>query len=279
MKILFTVFGIPVHFFGIMIAIGVLAGVYVGQREAKCKGLNIERYYDIVLYGILSAIAGARLFYILFYDFGSYMENPIRILKVNEGGLSIHGGLLGAFIFGFFYIRKHKLNFFQYADAAAPGIILGQGIGRIGCDVFGKPVTESIFWAVRYGGQLLHPVQVYELMLNYLVFFILWRKRRTIRYDGQLFFWYVILFSINRGIVELFRINPSVAGWFSISHLLSLAFILGAAVCMLLIKRYSRSYEAKSGALSAEKGVLLKEILVLLGLMIASLAIYYGAWR
>jgi len=88
-----------------------------------------------------------------------------------------------------FYIRKHKLSFFKYADALAPGIILGQGIGRVGCDVFGKAMTVPYAWGIEHQGQLLHPAQVYEFLLNYLVFFILWRKRKSIRYDGIILRW------------------------------------------------------------------------------------------
>lgn len=237
MKILFYIFGFPVHFLGLMIAIGMLAGLFIVSLEAKRKRLDFDKLFNIVIISIIAGIAGARLFYILFYNLSYYLENPVEIIKITEGGLSIHGGLATAFIVAFFYMRKHKLNFFQYADAMAPAIILGQAIGRIGCDVFGKIMTTPLFWGVQYQGQLVHPVQVYEFLLDYLVFLILWKKRKNLQYDGQVFVWYIALFSINRGIVELFRNNPIIVGWFSVSHLLSVLFIIGAFALMTFAKK------------------------------------------
>lgn len=276
MKILFHIFGIPVSYFGTMIAIGILAGLATAYFEVKRKNLDVEKMLDLVVYCIISAIVAARLFYIVFYNLSYYIKNPIDIFKVYEGGLSIHGALLGAFVFAFFYIRKHKLNFFKYADALAPGLILGQGIGRVGCDVFGKVMNVPYVWGVERQGQLLHPAQVYEFLLDYVVFFILWRKRKSIKYDGQLFLCYVILFSINRGVVELFRNNPTVAGWFSISHLLSLLFIVGALLVMFVVrKRNIVVIETEIDNRSERIISWIKDILITMALVAISLIIFY----
>ncbi|PKM52221.1 MAG: prolipoprotein diacylglyceryl transferase [Firmicutes bacterium HGW-Firmicutes-7] len=276
MKVLFYIFGYPVHFFGVMIALGMLGGLLIAYLEVKRKKLQVEKLFDIALYSMISAVVGARLFFILFYNLSYYLKNPIDILKINEGGLSIHGGLIGAFVFGIIYFRKNKLGFFKYADAIAPGIILGQGIGRIGCDVFGKVMSVPFPWGIERQGQLLHPAQVYEFLMNYLVFFFLWRKRKNIRYNGQIFLWYIILFSINRGVVELFRNNPSVAGWFSISHLLSVLFIIGAIIVMYMARKKKQdtptiNIESKRTKI---KGWLL-DGLITLTLMVASIIIFY----
>ncbi|NJD01626.1 MAG: prolipoprotein diacylglyceryl transferase, partial [Ruminiclostridium sp.] len=233
--------------------------------------------FDIALYSIISAIVGARLFIILIYNLSYYLKNPVDVFKINEGGLSIHGGILGALIFVFFYFRKQKLSFFKYADAIVPGVILGQGIGRIGCDVFGKVMSTPLPWGIERQGQILHPAQVYEFLLNYLVFFVLLRKRKSIRYDGQLFLWYIILFSINRSVVELFRNNPSVVGWFSISHLLSLFFIIGAIIVMYFIRKKKFEIPAENeGNKSVDLKDLVKDILITLILMAVSLMIFYA---
>lgn len=277
MKILFHVFGYPVHFFGVMIAIGILAGLSVALMEVKRKKLEAERLTNIVFYSIVSAIVGARLFYIVFYNFTYYLENPIEIFKITEGGLSIHGGLLAAFIFSILYTRKQKLIFFRYADALAPGIILGQGIGRVGCDVFGKVMSTPLPWGIERQGQLVHPTQIYEFILDYIVFVVLWRKRKSVRYDGQLFLWYIILFSINRSIVELFRYNPSIVGWFSISHLLSIAFIIGAVVAMIILKEKIKAIPDKSKDFpKRHKYSWATDLLIMLGLTIISIVIFYG---
>ncbi len=279
MKILFDVFGFPIYFFGVMIALGLLAGILVAYMEVKRKGLETERVFDLAIYGLIFAIVGARLFYIMFYDLSYYIKNPVDILLIREGGLSIHGGLIGAFIFGFYYFKKHKLSFLQYADAIVPGIILGQAIGRVGCDVFGKVMNTSLPWGIVRQGQLLHPTQVYEFLLNYTVFFILWRKRKSIKYNGQLFIWYLVLFAINRSVVELFRYNPSIIGWFSISHLLSIGLILIAFIIRAIIMKSKNSIISldKSGKeiVTDKSSSWYKDLLVVTVMIIISIIIFY----
>jgi phosphatidylglycerol---prolipoprotein diacylglyceryl transferase len=278
MKILFNILGFPIYFFGVMIALGLIAGIIVAYYEVRRKKLDTDAVFDLALYGLISAVVGARIFYILFYDFSYYLRNPSDIILISEGGLSIHGGLVGAFLFGFIYFRKHKLNFLHYADAIAPGIILGQGIGRVGCDVFGKVMTNSYPWGIMREGQLLHPTQVYEFLLNYIVFYILWRKRKNIKYNGQLFVWYLILFAINRSAVELFRYNPAIIGWFSISHLLSIGLIIIAIILRLLIAKRGNVILAAnedSGKTASGRLEWLKDLCIVMIAMLLSLMIFY----
>lgn len=276
MKVLFYLFGFPVHFFGFMISIGILAGIFVVHLEIKRKKLDINVGLDIVLYSILAAVVGARLFYILFYDLAYYINNPAEIILINEGGLSIHGGLASAFITAYIYMRKNRQDFFKYADAIAPGIILGQAIGRVGCDVFGKTMNLPLPWGIYYQGYLVHPTQVYEFLLDYLVFFILWNSRRKVRYDGQLFGWYMILFTFNRSVVELFRINPTIIGGISISYVLSASFVLIALVFMKYAKKKkSENIQLDSGEGIDSKTELTNNIIITTALAAASLVIFY----
>lgn len=171
------------------------------------------------------------------------------------------------------------MNFLKYADAIAPGIILGQAIGRVGCDVFGKVLTTSYPWGVERQGQLVQPTQVYEFLLNYVVFFLLWRKRKSVRYNGQLFVWYLVMFAINRSIVELFRYNPSIIGWFSISHLLSIGLILAAIIISIFIKK-KEIIELNNDLgyiknMSDNRITMVKEFIYLAVLIVISLIIFY----
>ncbi|ERJ11249.1 prolipoprotein diacylglyceryl transferase [Haloplasma contractile] len=272
----FHLFGLPISFLGLMTMIGVLVGLYIAKKEVKRRGLNVDVLDDLALYTVTSGVLGARLFYILFYNLNYYIKHPVDIIKIYDGGMSIHGALFTAFIVAFVYIRKNNLSFLKYADAVAPSIILGQGIGRVGCDVFGKPMDDPKFWGVMFHGQIAHPVQVYEFMLNYLVFFILWRIRKHTKYDGQLFFLYVILFSINRGIVEFFRINPIIFGWFSISHLLSLLFILLTLIVMYFVKKNDSNLIIRGIDFKKDKKKeLFKDCLFVIIIVIISLFIFY----
>jgi phosphatidylglycerol:prolipoprotein diacylglycerol transferase len=277
MKVLFYLFGFPIHFFGLMISIGILAGVFIAHMEIKRKKLDINVGLDIVLYSIIAAVIGARLFYILFYDLSYYINNPAEIILINEGGLSIHGGLVSAFITAYIYMRKNRQDLLKYADAMAPGIILGQAIGRVGCDVFGRVMNVPLPWGIYNQGYLVHPTQVYEFLLDYLVFFILWNKRKNARYEGQIFVWYLIMFSFNRSIVELFRINPTIFGGISISFVLSATLILIAMVLMMYAKKKkSETRSLNSGEAIDRSNDLINNIILTTALASVSLVIFYS---
>ncbi|MCC5910489.1 MAG: prolipoprotein diacylglyceryl transferase [Clostridiaceae bacterium] len=240
MKILFNIGDFPVHLFGAMIALGILAGFYIMLQEAKRKGLNKDKLMDLAIYTVVVGVIGARINYILAFNPSYYLQNPIDILKIHEGGLSIQGSLIAGTIFALWYMKKKDIPIWRTADAFAPAIILGQAIGRIGCDVFGVPMNKSYFWGVEVAGNLLHPAQLYEAVLNYILFLVLWQKRKHIKYDGQIFMMYIIGFSINRFIVEFFRSNPMVTGNLSIAHIYSIIIIL---VALLFIPWLKKSHE------------------------------------
>jgi len=222
MKILFTVGGYPIHLFGLTIALGIMAGYYVMLKETGRKGLDTERTSNLAFYVVAAALIGARVLYIVAFNPAYYLRNPLHIIMIQQGGLSIQGALIAGVLFAYWYIKRHHLPFWKTADAFAPAIILGQAIGRVGCDVFGVPMEENWFWGVQVRGQLLHPAQIYEALLNFLLFFLLWQKRKNTTYDGQLFVLYMAGFSVNRMLVEFFRANPRVIGSFSIAHVFSL---------------------------------------------------------
>lgn len=216
--------------------LGILAGLWIMLKEAKRKELNIDKMYDLVIYTVIAGIVGARLYYVIAFNFSYYIKNPMEILFVHQGGLSIQGALIGGILVAIWYIRKSSLPFWKTADTFAPGIIIGQAIGRIGCDVFGIPMNKVYPWGITIGGQILHPAQLYEVFLNLILFAYLWTKRGKTKYDGQLFIHYIIGFSINRAIVEFFRSNPIVFEPFTIAHVTSFIVILAAILIQRLIK-------------------------------------------
>lgn len=219
--------------------LGILSGLWIMLKEAKRKELNIDKMYDLVIYTVITGIVGARLYYVIAFNFSYYLENPLEILFVHQGGLSIQGALVGGILAAIWYIRKNGLPFWKTADTFAPGIIIGQAIGRIGCDVFGIPMNKAYPWGISIGGQILHPAQLYEVFLDLILFAYLWTKRGKTEYDGQLFIHYIIGFSINRAIVEFFRSNPIVFEPLTVAHVTSLIVIIVA----LLIQRIIRNKE------------------------------------
>ncbi|KXG73757.1 prolipoprotein diacylglyceryl transferase [Thermotalea metallivorans] len=228
MKELFKIGHFGIYIFGVTIVAGMLAGLLIMMREAKRKGMDKNKMLDLATYTIIVSIIGARAYYILAFDFPYYLKNPIEIFYIRNGGLSIQGGLIAGVLFALWYTKKNKIFFWKAADAFAPGIIMGQAIGRIGCDVFGIPMERIYPWGVKINNQILHPVQIYEMLLNLILFTYLWRSRGKLKYNGELFIKYIMGFSMNRAIVEFFRSNPMVIQPFTIAHVTSLFIIIAA---------------------------------------------------
>ncbi|KUO52683.1 MAG: prolipoprotein diacylglyceryl transferase [Desulfitibacter sp. BRH_c19] len=272
MKELFSIGPFTVHFFGLMIAVAIIIGLLVALREARRKNLDEDKIFNLLLYTLLGGFLGARLVYVFIYNPGYYLANPIDILFVHEGGLSIHGGIAGGILTGVLYARIAKLPLWKTSDAIIPALILGQAIGRVGCDVFGVPMVNQYFWGVEVENTILHPAQVYEFILNFLLFGYLWLKRLNQQYDGQLLVHYLLVFPVIRAIVELFRTNPEFLGAVSVAHLMSVVFIIsGLGLRSILIK--NSSHPAKS--IGIKNTDILKTTFVTLILISISLVIFY----
>lgn len=206
-----------IRWYGVMIAIACLLGLWVAGREAERKGIDREKTQDIFLYAIIGAVIGARLYYVAFAGWARFLDNPLSVFAVWQGGLAIHGGILGGLLVSLFYTRRQKIRFWKFADMGAPSLILGQAIGRIGCflngDAHGYPTDMP--WGLVYSpespagqmfpGQPLHPTQLYEMLFNFIIFGILWKVRKKMKVDGHLFLLYVIFYSVIRIFVEHFR--------------------------------------------------------------------------
>lgn len=272
MKELFSIGPVHIYFFGLMIGIGIVAGSIFAIKQAEKRGISEDIMLNLIMIVVISGILGARLFYILFYNPSFYFSNPREIIKISEGGLSIHGGIFSAVAAGYIYSIKSKIPFLKFADITVMGVALAQGIGRVGCDVFGKSMTNIMPWGINYNGQVLHPAQVYEFILDYILFIFLWRRSYKKKFEGELFVIYLIAFSVIRGIVEFFRINPVIWGPFSISHLLSLGLvIIGLIVYKLISNSITGSID-----ISIKDNVKLKtSVFYLLALIVVSIFIYY----
>lgn len=269
---LFSIGPFTLHFFGLMIGIGAIVGLLLVIKEAKRRGLNHNQLTDGIMFSIIAGIIGARIVYIVIYDPAYYLANPAKIFHITEGGLSIHGGILGGLLFGLWFMKRHKMPIWQTLDLIAPSLILAQGISRIGCDVFGGPILNGLPWGIEKNGQLLHPAQAYEFLLDYLLFGYLWLRLKKSSYHGQVFLHYLIGFMVIRGIVEFVRINPLVVGPFSVSHVMS---IIGIIIALILMKNIRKSGQIKSN-ITLSRNEYNKTALSVIGLIVVSLVIYYG---
>ncbi len=252
---LFKIGNFGIYLFGVTIVLGMVAGSFVMLKEGKRKKLDSDKVLELSLYTLLASVIGARLYYIIAFNFVYYMENPLNILAIRNGGLSIQGGLIGGILFAIWYTKKKEISFWKISDVFAPGIIIGQAIGRIGCDVFGIPMKKIYPWGVMVNNQILHPVQIYEMILDLILFSYLWKKRDKIQYHGQLFIHYLIGFSIIRGSVEFFRSNPIVFGNFTVAHVTSVVMIGIAILIGMLIKNANKIAEEEKQNSAIKEGL------------------------
>lgn len=240
----FNLFGLPIRWYGVLISFGMIVAIVLVKYTCSLKEISYDKMMDIVLIALPSAIVGARLYYVVF-NYGYYSSNPIDILDIRQGGLAIHGGVLFALIAGYIYTKKKDLNFLKFADAAAPGIIIAQAIGRWGNffnqEAHGGEVSYSFIshfpMFIQKGmyieGSYYHPTFLYESIWNVLVFIVLMYFIRKIKKNGVIFFSYVGLYSIGRFIIEGLRTDSLMLGPIRVAQLVS-----GCGVLLWLIFLY-----------------------------------------
>jgi len=244
--ILFRLGPLTVHTYGILLAAAYLAGMAVVSAEARRVGAERERVMDWMFWGIIGALAGARLLYVAI-NASYYLHHPGEIVAVWNGGLVFYGGVGGGLVASLLYLLPRHLPAWQYADLVAPAVALGQGIGRWGCFAagccYGKPT--DLPWAIHFHdpnslaptGAGLHPTQLYDSVAGLTLFAILWAFRRHKRFDGQVMLLYLALYSVARATVELFRGDGErgllLHGHLSTSQLISVAVVVATLVLYL----------------------------------------------
>lgn len=205
---------LTIHTYGVLVAAGFLLGLALAVKQAKKEGIPQERIIDIGFYVLVAAIIGSRLLFVA-VNAGHYLKHPLDIFKIWEGGLVFYGGLILAIPSALWYIRKHNLDAWRITDIFAPSLAIGHAVGRIGCFAAGCCYgrLSELPWAVTFHdpeclattGIPLHPTQLYESAGELLNFLILITLRRYQSFKGQLFWTYILLYSLLRFVVEFFR--------------------------------------------------------------------------
>lgn len=245
----FSIGSLHVHWYGIIMGTAFFLGTYLARYHAKRVGIDPDHILNMVVWIIPSAIVCARLYYVIF-EWQQYLANPLDIFAVWKGGLAIHGGLIGGFLAGTLYVKKHNLKFFQIGDILLPSVILGQAIGRWGNfmnqEAHGGPVSAefmSHFPAfirnqMLIDGVYYHPTFLYESLWNLLVFGILLALLyRFKRYDGQVLASYLILYSIGRFFIEGMRTDSLMFGGLRVAQMVSLSLAVLGIIVMILVSR------------------------------------------
>lgn len=216
-SVAFSLGPIHVRWYGIILGMGALIGLMLAIREGKRFKIVPDFFMDLLLIGVPSAIIGARIYYVAF-QWADYKDNLWEVFMIWHGGIAIYGALIGAIIGTSFYIRAKGYNFFRIADILAPGLIVGQAIGRWGNfmnqEAHGGPVEESflrdtlhlpnfIVNQMNIEGTFYHPAFLYESVWSFVgLLFLFWLRRRPFLRAGELFFSYFIWYSIGRFFIE-----------------------------------------------------------------------------
>lgn len=227
---------LKVRWYGLMYLFGLLAAWALAQQRAARYGWNKDQVSDLMFYGFLGVVLGGRLGYMLFYDLGNWLDDPLRLFAINQGGMSFHGGLLGVLIALAIYCRVIGKGFWPTVDYIAPVVPLGLASGRLGNFINGELVGRPTEWpwgmVFPHVDQLArHPSQLYEMLLEGVVLFIvLWlfsRRSRPLMATSGLF---ALGYGVARFSVEFVRQPDSFGfvawGWLTQGQLLSLPLIL-----------------------------------------------------
>ncbi len=204
---------LQIRWYGIMYILGFMASYFLVRYQIRKKGLDIDINIvnDLFFFLIIGLIIGARLGYVILYNLPFYLSHPLRIFALWEGGMSFHGGLIGIILSVLIYVRKHRFNFFEFADLIIVTAPVGLGLGRLGnflnAELYGRVTTVPWGMVFPSGGDLpRHPSQLYELFLEgILLFTILWWIKDFPFKKGTLFCLFLFLYSIFRFFVEFFR--------------------------------------------------------------------------
>ena len=243
--ILFSVGSFSLRFYSLCILLAVLIAQYIFVKRAKKRNIEDDHIYNIVIYGLLFGLLGARIFHVL-YEYQYYFNNLSDIVKIWEGGLAIHGGLLFGTISTYIYAKVNKLSFFTLSDILIPGILLAQIIGRFGNyfnqEAFGTPtklpwgiyIKEAYRPAEFINSLSFHPTFIYEGLWNALILgIILFIEKRFKVKTGFILGIYLIGYGIGRSLVEIIRTDATYLGPLKFVHWLSIILVLLGTILVL----------------------------------------------
>ena len=241
--IAFTLLGVEIRWYGILIGIGFLLGIFISYYRAPKLGIKPDHVLDFAILMIPLSIIGARAYYVIF-EWEHYKGSISKILDIRSGGLAIHGGLIVGIIVCYLVCKYHKISVLNLLDLVFPQVALGQSIGRWGnyfnSEAHGGPT--DLPWGIMVDGVKVHPTFLYESIWCLLLFlFLLWTTKRR-EFNGQIVLLYGILYSVERFFVEALRTDSLMIGPFKQAQVISLtAIVLCAILYIILRKRRTNS--------------------------------------
>jgi phosphatidylglycerol:prolipoprotein diacylglycerol transferase len=232
--VLVTIGGLKIHWYGIMIALGLYAGIQVALRDAARRGLNRDQLMNVALLAAVLGIAGGRLYYVVQNNPSFFLHHPVQIIAVWQGGMAFFGAMFGGAVAVAISAWRWRIPFWSLLDVGALGMTIGQAIGRVGNIINGDIVGyKTNGWGFEYTnpntfGPLNTPVQpasLYELLISLALFLVLWNLRKRIHPEGMLAMIYVVLYSISQFFIFFLRDNIVILGGLKQAQVTSLVVI------------------------------------------------------
>ena len=258
----FNLFGLEIYFYGVIIALGfILAALYCAKR-AKEFGLSSDELYELVIWLIPTCIIGARLYYVLF-KLDYFITNPDKIFALRDGGLAIYGGIIAGIIVGIIWCRAKKIRVFAVADLTAFGLLIGQSVGRwgnfINREAFGAQTEIFCRMGLTVPGfetLYVHPTFLYESLWNFfgLIVLHIWSKKGKRKYDGQIFWLYILWYGLGRAWIEGLRSDSLYIGSTDIRVSQLLAIVSAVVSLVILIINARKQHGPEDMFVNARKG-------------------------
>ncbi len=232
--VLVTIGGLKIHWYGIMIAIGLYAGIQVGLREATRRGINRDQLMNVALLAAVLGIVGGRLYYVVQNNPSFYVHHPTEIIAVWQGGMAFFGAMFGGLVAVAISSWRWHIPFWDLLDVGAIGMTIGQTIGRIGNIINGDIVGyKTNGWGFEYTnpntfGPLNVPVQpasLYELLISLALFVLLWNLRTRVHPAGMLAMIYIVLYGVSQFFIFFLRDNIVILGGLKQAQVTSLVVI------------------------------------------------------
>ncbi|WP_262177330.1 prolipoprotein diacylglyceryl transferase [Saccharococcus sp. Marseille-Q5394] len=257
----FSLGPIDIRWYGILITTGIILAFIVVQKEMVKRGMHPDFLTDLLIWAVPLSIISARIYYVIF-TWDSYKDNPIDAIKIWEGGIAIHGALIGAFLTTYVYTKLRGVSFWKVVDIAAPGLLIGQIIGRwgnfINQEAHGGPVSETFLkntwipdWIMNQmtiNGVTYHPTFLYESLWNVVGLIIILLLRRVRLKRGEMFFFYLTWYSIGRFYIEGMRTDSLYGGDLRAAQIVSIIAIVFSVTLFIwrrFIKKVKVDYQDK----------------------------------
>jgi prolipoprotein diacylglyceryl transferase len=260
--------GVPIHSYGVMLGTSMVVGWFLTMRLAKEDGVPLEAAGQIFMWAAVYSIVGARVLYCIVM-FGE-MSSPLDVFKIWQGGMVAYGGMIGGFLASWYNCRRHGIPLLRWADVAAPCVVLGTAITRVGCLLHGCDYGRraDLAWSIHFPkgspawtdhvmhfglpanaavSYPVHPTQVYEMLAGLFLFGLLMFLRRVRRFSGMPFLGWVIGYGILRPIIEIYRDDDQrgTLGPLSTSQVIGIvSVLLGIGLLIALLRRYRRDPES-----------------------------------